>query len=91
MRPTLIYIQLDQLMEHLGIATILRFPLSGMLMAGRTAFTSAMCSGSLPMEDESKSPDMSSWIRVFYCCSIFSSLSHYDEKSRSVCLVSIMY
>lgn len=65
MRPTLIYIQLDQLMEHLGIATILRLPLSAILMAGWTALTSAMCSGSLPTEDESKSPDMSSWIHVF--------------------------
>lgn len=78
-------------MEHLAIATILRLPLPGMLMAGQTAFTSAMCSGSLPTEDESKSPDMSSWIHVFYCCSIFSSLSHYNQKSLSVHLVSIIY
>lgn len=54
MRPTLIYIQLDQVMEHLGTAIIPRLPLSGVLMAGWTALTSAMWPGSLPMEDESK-------------------------------------
>lgn len=56
MRPPLIYIHLNQVM---GMATVPRFSMSGIFMEVDSVY-SAMCSGPLPMEDESKSPDMSS-------------------------------